>query len=67
MTAVTIVLIALCLGAYYLIERQLHPIRRCPSCRGSKRNTTNPERWGICRRCGGKGELPRWGTERRRR
>ena len=57
---VTIILIALCLGAYYLIERQLHPIRRCPRCGGSKRNFgSNSLRWGKCRRCGGKGEVPR--------
>jgi hypothetical protein len=34
-----------------------HPIRRCPSCNGGKKNAgSNSQRWGTCRRCGGKGE-----------
>ncbi len=44
---------------------QRYPIRKCPSCKGSKKNAgSNSERWGTCRRCGGKGEVRRLGSRK---
>jgi hypothetical protein len=44
------------------VDVQRRPIRRCPSCKGSKRNSGSSQRWGTCRRCGGKGEVRRLGA-----
>jgi DnaJ-class molecular chaperone len=57
-----LVVVVIVIVAYWLIERHLHPTRRCPRCGGSKRNFgSNEIRWGTCRRCDGKGEVPRRG------
>ena len=57
-----LLLIAIIAVAIWWIELRIHPIRRCPSCGGTKRNSSNPERWGKCRRCGGTGEIRRFGA-----
>jgi DnaJ-class molecular chaperone len=50
------------IGIWQLSVRR-HPVRRCPSCKGSKHNAGSTDsRWGICRRCGGKGEIRRLGA-----
>jgi DnaJ-class molecular chaperone len=61
---VVVIVGAVAVTAWWL-NVQRHPIRRCPSCNGSKRNAgSNSDRWGNCRRCGGKGELRRFGARR---
>jgi hypothetical protein len=46
---------------WYSVER--HPFRRCPSCKGKKKNAgSNELRWGLCGRCGGKGHVRRFGA-----
>lgn len=60
-TGILVILVIIAVGAWW-IDLRIHPIRRCPSCGGSKRNATNAKRWGPCRRCGGKGEIQRFGA-----
>lgn len=62
--AVVVVIIVAVVVIAWWVDVQRHPIRRCPSCKGTKRNTGNTTslRWGTCRRCGGKGELRRPGA-----
>jgi hypothetical protein len=56
------VLILIIVGALWWIDVLWHPIRRCPSCRGTKKNSFSTNlRWGVCGRCGGKGEVRRFG------
>jgi DnaJ-class molecular chaperone len=56
---------AVAVGAWWVDVRR-HPVRRCPSCNGSKKNTgSSGKRWGTCRRCKGKGEVRRFGAPRR--
>jgi DnaJ-class molecular chaperone len=57
-----VVIVAIVVIAGWWLDVRRHPIRRCPSCNGSKRNTSNSQRWGTCRRCGGKGEVRRFGA-----
>jgi hypothetical protein len=65
MGVVAVIVIVAAVVAYCLIERRMHPVRRCPRCGGSKQNFgSNEIRWGTCRRCGGKGEVPRSGARR---
>jgi len=57
------VLIALFLLGWWIRDVRRHPVRPCPSCGGSKRNAgSRSTAWGICGRCGGKGEVRRWGA-----
>ena len=51
-------------GVAWWVDVARRPIRRCPSCKGTKRNTGNSTSltWGTCRRCGGKGEVRRFGA-----
>jgi DnaJ-class molecular chaperone len=47
------------------VDVRLRPIRRCPSCNGSKRSRGSSEqRWGTCRRCKGTGEVRRFGARK---
>jgi hypothetical protein len=57
-----VVIVAVVVIIAWWVDVQRRPIRRCPSCKGRKRNSSSPLRWGTCRRCGGKGELPRRGA-----
>lgn len=61
--AVIIVIIAVVYWAYHV---RRYPIRRCPACKGTKKNTGNASslRWGVCGKCGGKGEVRRFGAPR---
>jgi DnaJ-class molecular chaperone len=45
----------------WLVDVRRRPIRRCPSCNGTKKNSSGSI-WGPCRRCGGKGEVRRFGA-----
>jgi hypothetical protein len=52
-------------GVWWLFDVRWHPVRPCPRCSGSGRNWgSDPRAWGICRRCGGKREVRRWGAGR---
>lgn len=62
--AEVVVLAAAVAVAAWWVDVQRHPVRRCPSCNGSKRNSGNAKRWGTCRRCGGTGEVRRFGARR---
>ena len=58
-----VVIIALVVAGLWYFDVQRHPVRRCPRCSGSKHNGGSTEsRWGICGRCGGKGEVRRFGA-----
>jgi len=58
-----VVIIALAAAGLWWFDVQRHPIRRCPRCNGSKRNAGSSQtRWGTCGRCGGKGEVRRFGA-----
>jgi hypothetical protein len=60
-----VAIVAAILAAGWWVDVQRHPMRRCPSCNGSKKNTgSSSQRWGTCRRCGGKGEVRRLGARR---
>jgi hypothetical protein len=62
MSALLVIIIGVILLAWWGTVRR-HPIRKCPSCKGSKKNAgSTSERWGLCGRCGGKGEVRRFGT-----
>lgn len=56
-------IIAIIVVGVWWASVRIHPIRRCPSCKGGKRNRGSSEtRWGLCPRCGGKGEVRRFGA-----
>jgi DnaJ-class molecular chaperone len=58
-----VVIVAIVAVVAWRVDVQRHPIRRCPSCNGSKKNGGSSEqRWGTCRRCGGTGEVRRPGA-----
>lgn len=60
---VQLLVIVIALAAVVYAERRWHPMRRCPSCGGRKTNfLSTMDRWGICGRCGGKGEVRRFGA-----
>jgi hypothetical protein len=57
-----VVLVVIVVIVVWWIDVRWHPVRRCPSCKGSKRNTgSTATRWGTCGRCGGTGEVRRFG------
>jgi DnaJ-class molecular chaperone len=62
--AVVVLVIVVIVVIGWWVDVQRHPIRRCPRCKGTKRNTgsTTSLTWGTCRRCGGKGEVRRFGA-----
>jgi DnaJ-class molecular chaperone len=52
----------------WLIDLRWHPMRRCPRCDGAKTSIgSSRERWGTCGRCGGEGEVRRFGAPRAER
>jgi DnaJ-class molecular chaperone len=63
-----VVLIVAGVVVVWWVSVQRHPIRRCPSCNGSKKNAgSNDQRWGTCRRCRGEGEVRRFGAPKQER
>jgi hypothetical protein len=59
--ALVLIAVAILVGWWFSVQR--HPVRRCPSCKGSKKNAGSTSlRWGACGRCGGKGEVRRFGA-----
>jgi hypothetical protein len=58
-----LVLIAIVVVVIWWLNLQWHPYRRCPSCKGGRRNSGSTSlRWGRCGRCGGKGYIRRFGA-----
>lgn len=65
-TAGVVVLVAVVVLVLWWVDMRVHPVRRCPWCRGSKRNVgSSTRRWGTCPRCGGTGELRRIGARKK--
>jgi DnaJ-class molecular chaperone len=61
--AEVVVIVAAIAVAGWWIDVHRHPMRSCPSCKGSKKNTSsNGQRWRTCRRCAGKGAVRRFGA-----
>jgi len=56
-----LIIIAAVVIFVWWLDVHRRPIRQCPACNGSKRNSGG-ERWGSCRRCGGSGEVRRFGA-----
>jgi DnaJ-class molecular chaperone len=60
-----VVIIALVIAAGWWVDIRVHPFRRCPKCNGKRRNPgSGSSHWGYCSRCGGKGEVRRFGAPR---
>lgn len=62
--AEVVVVVGAVAAVAWWVDVHRRPIRRCPSCNGTKRNTGSSTsiRWGTCRKCGGKGEVRRFGA-----
>jgi hypothetical protein len=60
-----LIIIALILGAGYLVSLRLHPLRHCPMCRGTARHFGSfyTGSYRRCRACGGTGRKDRLGTK----
>jgi hypothetical protein len=64
-TVVYIVLGAAAAVSAWYVDVHLRPWKPCPSCNGRTRTRgSRPAAYGKfrCRRCGGKGEVRRWGA-----
>ncbi len=62
-SAAILIIIVIIVIVGWSFDVRYRPNRQCPSCKGSKKNRGSTElRWGTCRRCGGKGEVRRWGA-----
>ncbi len=55
-----LIIIALVLGAGYLVSLRIHPLRRCPVCRSTGRHFGSfyPGSYRRCRACGGTTSRP---------
>ena len=63
--ALAVLAVAAVVVAGWYVDVRWHPVRRCPSCGGSKKNWgSDTRRWGTCRRCGGRGDVRRFGAGR---
>ena len=60
-----LIIIALILGAGYLVSLRIHPLRRCPACRSTGRHFGSfyTGSYRRCRACGGTGRKDRLGTK----
>lgn len=49
------------LALYLMWDRRRHPVKYCRACKGSGKKTSrwNGLAYGVCRRCGGRGEVRR--------
>jgi DnaJ-class molecular chaperone len=61
----TLIVIALILGAGYLVSLRIHPLKRCPVCKGTGRHFGSVYGYAHrrCRHCGGFGRKDRLGTK----
>ena len=58
-----VLIVAIIVIALWQFDVRRHPVRRCPTCKGTMRTAgSSKSRWGYCRRCGGTGEVRRFGT-----
>jgi DnaJ-class molecular chaperone len=58
-----VLIIALILGAGYLVSLRIWPNTYCRRCNGGGRNPgSTRRRFGTCRACGSSGRKPRGGT-----
>jgi hypothetical protein len=59
-----VVLVAVLFGGY-LFSLRVHPLRRCPACKMSGRHFASVFKttYRRCRKCGGAGQLDRWGAQ----
>ncbi|HET9969818.1 MAG TPA: hypothetical protein VFQ68_16405 [Streptosporangiaceae bacterium] len=58
-----VLVVALVLGAAYVVSLKIWPETYCRRCEGGGRNAgSNRKRFGRCRACGGSGRKPRLGT-----
>jgi DnaJ-class molecular chaperone len=62
---VALVLIVLIAGAGYLFSLRVHPLKRCPMCKGQGRHFGSVYTYSQrrCRHCGGFGRKDRLGTK----
>ena len=60
-----LVLIVLLAGAGYLFSLRVHPLKRCPVCKGQSRHYGSVYTYAFrrCRACGGNGRKDRLGTK----
>lgn len=60
-----LIIIALILGAGYLVSLRIHPLRRCPVCRSTGRHFGSfyTGSYRRCRACDGTGRKDRLGTK----
>ena len=59
-----LIIIALILGAGYLVSLRIHPLRRCPVCKSTGRHFGSVYTYAHrrCRACGGYGRKDRLGA-----
>jgi hypothetical protein len=56
-----LVALVVLVGWWLSVER--HPYRQCPACKGGRKNAgSSSGRWGVCGRCGGRGNVRRFGA-----
>jgi DnaJ-class molecular chaperone len=60
-----LVLIVVIIAVGYLVSLRIHPLRKCPRCNMSGRHfgAVFPGSYRRCRRCQGRGQLDRVGTQ----
>jgi DnaJ-class molecular chaperone len=60
-----LVLIIIIIAVGYLVSLRIHPLRKCPRCNMSGRHygAFFPNNYRRCRRCAGRGQLDRIGTQ----
>ncbi len=60
-----LVVIVLLAGAGYFLSLRLHPLRRCPVCKGTGRHHGGVYTYAFrpCRACGGRGRKDRLGAK----
>lgn len=61
-----VVLIAVVVVAWWYVDLRFRPMKKCPACKGARTRpgTLLAGTYGYCTRCGGKGEVRRWGAPR---
>jgi DnaJ-class molecular chaperone len=60
-----LVLIAIIVAVGYVVSTRLHPLRRCPTCKGTGRlfGSFYKGSYRRCAKCQGRGQLDRAGTK----
>jgi DnaJ-class molecular chaperone len=62
---VWLILIAVIVAVGYIVSSRLHPLRRCPTCKGTGRlfGSFYKGSYRRCAKCQGRGQLDRAGTK----